>query len=86
MVDLHGQYLKIKDEVDQAIQEEGVGDGLGDVAPGPCGRKQMDGENDHEGEAQGAGPPGERTADGVQSVQKNQRAAPDAKTGRKPPQ
>jgi hypothetical protein len=66
--------------------ESGVRAGCGEVAPHPADHEQMHDERDDKAEAQQAGWPREGAADGVEGVEDNERAAPDAEAGGEPPQ
>ena len=65
--------------------EIGVSASSGDVAPHPADYDQMGEEYHGEPQPQRAGRPGKSAADGVESVEGNQRTAPDGEACREPP-
>ncbi len=65
--------------------ENGVGAGSGDVAPHPTDHDQMGEEDRGEPQPQRAGRPGNISAEGVESVESDQRTAPDGEARREPP-
>jgi hypothetical protein len=77
---------------DRRVQERcgransGIRAGRGEVAPHQVDHDQMHDERDDNAQAQQAGWPREGAADGVESVEGNERAAPDAEAGGEPPQ
>jgi hypothetical protein len=65
--------------------EIGVSASSGDVAPHPADYDQMGEEYHGEPQPQRAGRPGKSAADGVESVESDQRTAPDGEARREPP-
>src|SRR5215472_4752803 len=55
------------------------------VAPHPADHSEMPQQYEGESQAQQAGRPGKGTADGVQGVEKCERAAPDSEARQQPP-
>ena len=63
-----------------------IGSGPGEVAPHPRNYGKVTEKHSHKTCPQRVGRPRVGAADGVQRIQNDQRAAPDAKAARKPPQ
>ena len=65
--------------------EIGVSASSGDVAPHPADHDQMGEEYHGKPQPQRTGRPGKSAADGVESVESDQRTAPDGEARREPP-